>query len=188
LRYSDHHVGRGPEFFAQVQKMGGLEGIVSKKAEARYRSGRGRDWLKIKARQREEFIVIGWTDPKGSRIGFGNLVLGYYAQATGKLTYAGGVGTGFDDRLLVQLHGRLERMAGPDHSVMLPKGVKRSAIHWVRPEIVVETRFTEWTRDGILRHPSFLGERQDKKAVDVVLDRTMSPDAKQHHWAAQSGR
>jgi len=127
-------------------------------------------------------VVIGWTDPEGSRVGFGRLVLGYYNKVSRALTYAGGVGTGFNDKTLTALHTRLLGMAAADPGMPLPKGVKRSAIHWVRPEIVVETRFTEWTRDGILRHPSFLGERMDKSASDVVLDRTMSPDANQHHW------
>jgi len=181
VRYSEHHVGHGAEFFAAAAAIP-LEGIVSKRIDAPYRPGRGASWLKVKASQREEFVVIGWTAPEGARIGFGALVLGYYSQATGELTYAGGVGTGFNDKLLHDLHGRLSAMAAPDPGVRLPKGVKRSAIHWVRPEIVVETRFTEWTRDGILRHPAFLGERMDKKAKEVILDRELSAEAKQHHW------
>jgi len=188
LQYSDHHVGGGPEFFAAAAGTPGLEGIVSKKAGAPYRPGKRTTWLKIKANQREEFVVIGWTDPERSRIGFGRLVLGYYSEATGELTYAGGVGTGFSDKLLRELHGRLLEMAAPDPGIRLPKGVSRSGIHWVRPEIVVEARFTEWTRDGILRHPAFLGERLDKAPREVVLDRELSPDAKQHRWAARSCR
>jgi len=187
VRYSEHQIGHGPEFFAAAAAVP-LEGIVSKKADAPYRPGRGPGWLKVKASQREEFVVIGWTDPEGSRIGFGSLVLGYYSQATGELTYAGGVGTDFNDKLLRELHGRLKDMAAEDSGVRLPKGIKRSGIHWVRPEIVVETRFTEWTRDGILRHPAFLGERLDKKASEVVVDRELNPDAKQHNWATRSRR
>lgn len=182
LLYSDHQIGHGPEFFATVKAQTGLEGIVSKQAAAPYRPGRGPTWLKIKASHREEFIVIGYTDPEGSRVGFGALVLGYYGKGTGALTYAGNAGTGFTDKMLASLHGRLLGLKAPDPGVGLPQGVKRSAIHWVRPQIVVETRFTEWTRDGILRHPAFLGERLDKKAAEVVLDRAMNPDAKQHHW------
>jgi bifunctional non-homologous end joining protein LigD len=187
VRYSEHHVGHGAEFFAAAAAVP-LEGIVSKKADAPYRPGRGPAWLKVKASQREEFVVIGWTDPEGSRAGFGALVLGYYNYATGELNYAGGVGTGFNDKMLDELHGRLKAMVIEDPGVRLPKGVKRSGIHWVRPEIVVETRFTEWTRDGILRHPAFLGERLDKKAREVVLDRKLSAEAKQHHWAKRSRR
>ena len=182
LLYSEHHLGDGPEFFAAVKNVPGLEGVVSKKTGAPYRPGKRTTWLKVKANQREEFIVIGWTDPERSRIGFGRLVLGYYSEATGELTYAGGVGTGFSDKLLRALHGRLLEMAAPDPGIRLPKGVRRSGIHWVRPEIVVQTRFTEWTRDGILRHPAFLGERLDKTAREVVLDRSLSAEAKQHHW------
>jgi bifunctional non-homologous end joining protein LigD len=187
VRYSEHQLGDGAKFFAAAAAIP-LEGIVSKKADAPYRPGRGPAWLKVKSSLREEFIVIGWTDPEGSRIGFGRLVLGYYSQATRTLTYAGGVGTGFNDKLLAQLHKRLLAMPAPDPGIALPKGVKRSAIHWVRPEILAQIRFTEWTRDGILRHPSFLGERLDKKASEVVLDRAMSPDAKQHHWGKAKRR
>jgi bifunctional non-homologous end joining protein LigD len=115
-------------------------------------------------------------------------VLAYYGEASGGLAYAGGVGTGFSDRLLAQLRQRLDAIAAPDPGIRLPRGVKRSAIHWVRPEIIVETRFSEWTRDGILRHPAFLGERMDKSAGEVVLDWSMSPDAKQHHWATAKRR
>ena len=183
VRYSEHHTGKGIEFFKHAAAVPGLEGIVSKRLDAPYRSSRQSTWLKIKALQREEFVVIGWTNPERSRIGFGALVLGYYSKATGELTYAGGVGNGFNDKLLREMHGRLGAMAIEDPGVRLPKGVKRSSIHWVRSEIVVETRFTEWTRDGILRHPSFLGERLDKKASEVVLGRALSEDAKATRWA-----
>ena len=182
LRYSEHQIGGGPEFFAAAAATAGLEGIVSKKTDARYWPGRSTNWLKVKAHQREEFIVLGWTDPDGARLGFGRLVLGYYSKSTGQLTYAGGVGTGFNDKLLVQLHKRLLTMPAPDTHIVLPAGVRRSSIHWVRPEVVVQVRFGEWTRDGILRHSAFLGERLDKTALEVVLDRTMRPDAKQYQW------
>src|ERR1700761_9406566 len=183
LRYSDHHVGHGPEFLNRAKNIVGVEGIVSKKVDAPYMPGRWKSWRKIKAQQREEFVVIGWTDPEGTRVGFGGLALGYYGKATGELTYAGLVGTGFRDLFLAKFKLRLSEIAIDDPGMRLPKGVKRSSIHWVRPEIVVETRFTEWTRDGILRHPAFLGERLDKKAREVVLDRALEPEAKATHWA-----
>jgi bifunctional non-homologous end joining protein LigD len=183
VRYSDHHIGQGPEFFAKAAAIPGIEGIVSKRLDAPYRPGRGTTWLKIKVLGREELIVVGFTDPEKSRVGVGGLLLGYYTKATGTLTFAGKVGTGFSDKLLAQLRGRLDTIERSEPNVILPKGVSQRGVHWVRPEIVVETSFTEWTRDGILRHPSFLGERLDKPAKDVVLDRALSPNAKVTHWA-----
>lgn len=183
IRYSDHHAGHGPVFFANAAAIPGIEGIVSKRLDAPYRPGRGGTWLKVKALGREELIVVGFTDPEKSRIGFGGLLLGYYAKATGMLTYAGKVGTGFDNKLLARLRGRLDAMEQVAPTVTLPRGLSRSGVHWVRPEIVAEIQFTEWTKDGILRHPSCLGERLDKPAKDVVLDRALRPDAKSTHWA-----
>jgi bifunctional non-homologous end joining protein LigD len=183
IRYSGHQAGHGPAFFAKAAAIPGIEGIVSKRLDAPYRPGRGATWLKIKALGREELVVVGFTDPEKSRVGFGGLLLGYYAKATGILTYAGKVGIGFSDKLLAQLHGRLIALEQGTPTVILPKGIRRTGVHWVRPEIVVETEFTEWTSDGVLRHPSFLGIREDKPARDVVLDRALSPDAKSTHWA-----
>jgi bifunctional non-homologous end joining protein LigD len=139
--------------------------------------------LKVKALGREELIVVGFTGPEKSRIGFGGLLLGYYAKATVTLTYAGKVGTGFDNKLLARLRGRLDAMEQVAPTVTLRRGISRNGVHWVWPEIVVETQFTQWTKDGILRHPSYLGERLDKPAKDVVLDRALSPNAKSTRWA-----
>ncbi len=105
-----------------------------------------------------------------------------HATATGALTYAGKVGTGFDNKLLAQLRPRLDAMEQSTPTVSPPTGICGAGVHWVRREIVVETSFTEWTRDGILRHPSLLGERLDKQANDVVLDRALSPDAESARW------
>ncbi len=180
IRYSDHQVGRGPEFFAAAAAIP-LEGIVSKRRDSTYRGGRRADWLKIKAVGREELVVVGFTDPAGERIGFGSLLVGYYTPA-GTLNYAGGVGTGYSDKVLRTLRARLDTIAQKEATVMLPKSVSRTGVHWVRPEMVVEVRFTEWTSDGILRHPVFLGVREDKTAREVVLDRTVNPDAKTTRW------
>ena len=188
IRYSDHHVGQGRAFFANAAAIPGIEGIVSKRLDAPYRPGRSATWLKVKALGRGDLIVVGFTDPENSRIGFGGLLLGYYARATGALTYAGKVGTGFSNKLLALLRGRLDAMEQSASTVVLPRGISRMGVHWVRPEIVVETSFTEWTKDGILRHPSYLGERLDKAAEEVVLDRALNPDAKSTHWSKARGR
>jgi bifunctional non-homologous end joining protein LigD len=168
LRYSDHVMGRGPEFYASACKAS-LEGIISKLKNDPYLSERSRGWLKIKCTGREEFVIIGWTDPKGSRRYFGSLLLGYY-DADGQLYYAGGVGTGFSQERLREVYGRvapLERKTSPltTKATDLPPRP-----HWTEPKLVAEVRFGEWTRDQHVRHPSFLGMREDKKARDVVLD------------------
>jgi bifunctional non-homologous end joining protein LigD len=161
-------VGHGTEFFSRACRLG-LEGIVSKRRDAPYRPGRGADWLKIKCLHREEVAVIGWTAPQGSRTGIGALLLGYY-DAAGRLHYAGKVGTGFKNRDLLELKRRLE----PLHRGDAPFDAKaedapRNAV-WVKPDLVAELRFSEWTPDRRLRHPSFLGLREDKRGRGVVID------------------
>jgi len=179
VRYSEHQIGQGPEFFAAAAAIP-LEGVVSKRADGPYQPGRGSAWLKIKALGREELIVVGYTDPEKSRIGFGALLVGYYDPA-GVLTYAGKVGTGYSDKLLTTLRAALDALGQDAPTVTLPKGISRTGVHWVRPEIVVETEFTEWTSAGVLGHPSFLGIRDDKPAREVVLDRALGPDVKTRH-------
>jgi len=165
LRYGDHVQGQGPEFFAQACRHG-LEGIIAKRADSSYRAARTRSWLKLKCGARQEVVIGGYTDPQGSRAGFGALLVGHY-DADGALVYAGRVGTGFDDRLLRTLHRRLEKLARPDSPfARLPAAARRGA-HFVAPELVCEVAFTEWTDDGHLRHPSFLGLREDKDPRQV---------------------
>lgn len=168
IRYSKHVEGDGSAFYTKCCGLG-LEGVVSKRRDAPYVPGHGHGWLKIKCAAREEFAIIGWTDPAGSREGLGSLLLGYY-DARGNLHYAGRVGTGFTRAVLRDLRRRLDQL-----TVDTPPSAEAAAAaprraHWVIPELVAEVRFTEWTRDRRLRHPVFLGLREDKKGRDVVLD------------------
>ena len=164
--YSKHVVGNGTAFFDAAKK-GGLEGIVGKKRSSPYQERRSRDWVKIKAQLEAEFVVGGWTDPRGSRKGFGALLLG--AHDGGKLRYVGSVGTGFNQKTLAALHARLQKIARKTSPFATPVDV-REATHWVKPELVVQVRYTELTRDLQLRHPAYLGERFDKPAEDVTLE------------------
>jgi bifunctional non-homologous end joining protein LigD len=168
LRYSDHQTGRGPAVLREASSLG-LEGIVSKRREAQYRPGRGAGWLKVKCRNREEIVVIGFTDPEGRREGFGALLAGYY-DPSGTLRYAGRVGTGFSAARLADLRQRLDALAIKEPPVVLPKDAPRKGVHWVRPELVAEVEFAGWTADAILRHASFQGLREDKSPKEVVYD------------------
>jgi bifunctional non-homologous end joining protein LigD len=168
LRYSEHVAGQGEAFYKSACAHG-LEGIISKRADAPYRPGRGGAWVKVKCQARDELVVIGWTDPSGKRHGFGSLLLGYY-DAEGELHFAGAVGTGFSDTTLRDIRRKLDRLARKEPpSAAIARAAPRRA-HWVKPELVAELRFSEWTPDGYLRHPAFLGLRDDKSAREVVLD------------------
>jgi len=169
LRFSDHQTGRGPEFFRHACGYH-LEGIVAKRRDSLYRAGRHDSWLKIKCANREEFVVIGFSDPAGGRHGLGALLLGYY-DPEGELRYAGRVGTGFSDAQLTELRARLDRIPQTNRPVKsLPKGAVVKGVHWVKPELVAEIRYAGWTADDVLRHAAFLGMREDKSATEVVRD------------------
>ncbi|MET7641575.1 non-homologous end-joining DNA ligase [Streptomyces sp. NPDC005438] len=144
----------------------GWEGLIAKRARSRYGRGRSGDWLKLKCSRGQEFVIGGYTDPSGARIGFGALLLGYY-QA-GSLRYAGKVGTGFDDATLRVLHRGLEARARASSPFTDP--VRERGPHWVEPLLVAQVDFAEWTRDGMLRHPRFLGLRGDKDPREVVRE------------------
>jgi bifunctional non-homologous end joining protein LigD len=166
VMYSKHIVGRGKEFFELAQRES-LEGIIGKRRDSPYRAGRSRDWFKIKAKHEEEFVIGGWTEPKGSRSEFGALLLGYYEG--NKLIFAGQVGTGFNQKLLREIGAELrkrERKTSPFEAVPRMKPDP----HFVKPELVAQIAFAEWTHDGLLRQPVFLGLRLDKPAAEVTRE------------------
>lgn len=165
LRTSGHLDGGVDELMAAACARG-WEGLVAKRAGSTYRSGRSPDWRKLKCKSRQELVIGGWTEPAGARTAFGALLLGYHEN--GRLVYAGKVGTGFDERTLRALHARLRGLTVADAPFDDPP--RERAAHWVRPELVAEIAFTEWTRDGRLRHPSFVGLREDKAATEVVRE------------------
>jgi bifunctional non-homologous end joining protein LigD len=174
IRYSTHVVGHGDEFFRQACRLS-LEGVVSKRRDRPYEPGRGRSWLKVKCSQEQEFVVGGFTEPKGARTGLGALLLGVNGE-NGALAYAGKVGTGFTGTVATRLRARLGRIQiSQSPFERRPPGAAEA--HWVRPELVAEVEFTEWTEDGRLRHPSFKGIREDKAAADVVRERPAKPVA-----------
>ncbi len=170
VRDAGYIVGRAPEFFAEACQRK-LEGIICKRRDRPYRPGRSGEWLKVKCAHREEFVIGGYTSPAGSRVGFGALALGYYDD--GQLRYAGRVGTGFSDELLEDLSRQLrtlEQSKSPFVDLQGRTGQARG-VHWVKPILVAQVTFSEWTRDGHLRHPAFQGLREDKPASQVIRER-----------------
>jgi DNA ligase D-like protein (predicted ligase) len=170
LRSTPHRVNGDDEWFAEVCRRG-WEGLIAKRADATYRSGRTDAWLKFKCEAGQELVVVGWTDPEGSRVAIGALLLGYHRRTAGgdDLVYAGKVGTGFSEAVLRDLYARLSPLEvdeSPCTSGVLP----RRGVHWVRPRLVAQVAFTEWTAAGQLRHPRYLGLRTDKDAADVVRE------------------
>lgn len=167
LRQTVFRRGGGKAAYAQACRRG-WEGLIAKRLDATYQGGRSHDWLKMKCSQRQEFVIVGFTDPQRSRVGLGALLLGY--NEGGALRYAGKVGTGFNTSTLESLRATLERIERPEPPVSGTLPPIKSP-HWVRPSLVGEIAFAEWTRDGRLRHPRFLGLRQDKSARQVVRER-----------------
>ena len=168
VRYTQHRNEHGEELFHDACRKG-LEGVIAKRADSPYRSTRSSDWRKLKCHAEQELVIGGYTAPQGARTDFGALLVGYWEDE--RLRYAGKVGTGFD-----QAETRAARRAACASSSAatrpfadvrpVPRGT-----HWVEPELVAQVGFTEWTRDGRLRHPRFLGLRDDKPAREVVRER-----------------
>jgi bifunctional non-homologous end joining protein LigD len=166
LRFSEHRSSEGEAFYREACTKG-WEGIVAKRADSVYIHKRSADWLKFKCENQQELVIGGYTDPVGQRVGIGALLVGFYRN--GKLVYAGKVGTGFDTRTLKDLKKQLSAMelpTPPFSSDSLPK----KGVHWVRPKLVAQIAFTEWTGADKLRHPRYLGLRIDKKAPEVVRE------------------
>ena len=165
LRYSDHVEGNGGLFYSHACKTG-IEGIVSKLRTSTYDSTRSRNWLKVKCNKRQEFVLAGYIPSSKGMPGFGSLVLGVYEG--NNLLYAGRVGTGFSVKQRISLQQKLDKHArATSPFVNQPNDPGLREAHWVEPKLVAEVAFTEWTSDGAIRHPSFQGLREDKKAKDV---------------------
>jgi bifunctional non-homologous end joining protein LigD len=162
-----HVVGRGKHLFAFARRHG-LEGIMAKRRDSSYVERRSRTWLKIKAHRQQETVIAGWTEPRGSRELFGALLLGVYER--GALRYVGHVGTGFDQPLLELVMSKMAPLA-TSKCPFAAKPKSNAPCHWVRPRLVAEIKFAQWTDEGLMRQPVFLGLRTDKKAKDVVRER-----------------
>jgi bifunctional non-homologous end joining protein LigD len=169
VRISRHVVGKGTELFESARARA-LEGVVGKKRDSRYVEKRTREWVKIKAQLEQECVIAGYTDPGGARSGFGSLILGLYER--GRLVYCGNVGTGFNARTLASLGAEMSALETRMSPFASPLKTRAPA-HWLKPELVAQVRFTEWTKDGAMRHPAFLGLRDDKKAKDCHRERPL---------------
>jgi len=171
LAYSDHVLDHGPEVFA-ASGAAGFEGIVSKRVDAAYVNARSPAWVKVKHENTDEFLIVGYTDPKGSRSGFGSLLMATPDKSG--LRYVGRVGTGFDDAKLAAMHKQLKALATDKAEVALPSHVpfKASSVHWVKPTLVAEVAFRGWAKEGLLRQASFKRLRDDKGAKDLGVAST----------------
>jgi bifunctional non-homologous end joining protein LigD len=167
LRFTEHRDTEGEAFYREACASG-WEGLIAKRSDAPYQAGRSRDWLKFKCENGQEFVIAGFTEPQGSRTGFGALLLGYY-DPDGQLVYAGKVGTGFTQKTLDSLHASLVKLE-QDQPAFDRGHLPRSRVHWVKPHLVGEVGFSEWTTDGQLRHPRFQGLRDDKDPGEVVRE------------------
>ncbi|SCY01179.1 ATP-dependent DNA ligase LigD phosphoesterase module /ATP-dependent DNA ligase LigD polymerase module [Nitrosospira sp. Nl5] len=172
VRFSEAFDAPARDIVASVCRMG-LEGVIGKRKSATYVSRRSPDWIKLKCSQRQEFVIGGYTDPQGSRIGIGSLLLGFYDDDQ-KLRYAGNVGTGFSDKTLHELKAKLDKVAAIHSPFINASGIGKKA-HWVRPTLVAEVSFGEWTRDGHIRHSVFHGLRTDKKAELIRREKPVHP-------------
>ena len=173
IHFSSHVIGNGAQVFEAGSKLG-VEGMVSKQVDKPYLPGNRGVWVKTKFLNRQEFVIVGWTDPEGSRSSLGSLLLGYYTD-DGKLIYAGRAGTGMTQSELTALLNKLRPLASDKMSVDVPPPkttrfgtpLVLSRVHWVRPELVAEVTYLTWTADGLLRHVVYEGLREDKSPREV---------------------
>jgi bifunctional non-homologous end joining protein LigD len=166
LKRVSHRLTKGEAYLEEACAKG-WEGLIAKRALSTYQHGRSKDWLKFKCSNEQEFVLGGYTDPQGQRSGFGALLVGYYDK--GDLRYAGKVGTGYNDAMLRELTPRLEALERSDSPFSGPPPLKKN-VHWIRPRLVAQVGFMEWTKDGKLRHPRFIGLRTDKDPKKVVRE------------------
>lgn len=168
IRFTPHKNEMGEQYFKEACKKG-WEGLIAKKADGKYIHKRSSEWLKFKCVNQQEFVIGGYTDPEGERIGFGALLLGYYKND--KLQYAGKVGTGYDDETLKDLHQKLCEIEKENSEFAKKKDLPSKNVHWVKPTYIAEVGFTEWTKSNKLRHPKYLGLRRDKKPEEVIQEK-----------------
>jgi DNA ligase D-like protein (predicted ligase) len=168
LRWTSHRNRTGEAMFTEACRKG-WEGVVAKRADSPYRATRSRDWLKLKCEAGQELVIGGFTAPQGSRTDFGALLLGYFRD--GELQYAGKVGTGFDQETLDSLGRQMGKLRRDSSPFANAAAIRERGVTWVTPKLVAQIGFTEWTSAGRLRHPRFLGLREDKAASDVVRER-----------------
>jgi bifunctional non-homologous end joining protein LigD len=167
VRLTPYRNEAGEEMYAEACRKG-WEGVIAKRADSPYRATRSRDWLKFKCEKGQELVIGGFTAPRGSRTELGALLLGYHD--CGALRYAGKVGTGFDHATLRELGERLRALRRDDPPFADAAAIRERGVTWVEPKLVAQVAFTEWTRAGRLRHPRFLGLRDDKSAREVVRE------------------
>lgn len=167
IRFTNHKVGEGEKYYEQACREK-WEGIIAKRSDSLYVAGRSSDWLKFKCSLEQELVIVGYTDPEGARIGLGALLVGFYEK--NELIYAGKVGTGFTFQTLRTLQKKLSAL---ERSTPTAKGIglPRKNVHWVEPRLVAQIAFSEWTSDYKLRHPRYLGLREDKKPEEVVREK-----------------
>lgn len=166
FKFTPHTATKGEEFFKKVEKAKG-EGMIAKRAESQYQQKRSQDWLKIKTQMRQEVVIVGYSDPRGSREYFGALELGLYED--GVLRSIGQVGTGFSHQSLKDIYNKMKPLASKTQTVA-DDGKRRKDVHWIKPKLVGEVRFSEFTPDRNLRHPAFQGLRDDKKPQDCKFE------------------
>lgn len=171
LHYTAHRNEEGEKFFKEACRKK-WEGLIAKDATASYKHSRSKKWLKFKCENRQELIICGFTDPQGCRKYFGALIVGFYKN--GNLHFAGRVGTGYDEDTLKMLYDKMKPLKQDDPPFDVGDLKKENDTHWLKPKLVGEFQFTEWTGDDKLRHPGFIGLREDKKAKDVNKEEALS--------------